>query len=161
MPLFIQLHHMPSTWPVMLVATLHRSFWLKEIVRCGAANLPVVLVQSKLRMDFLLESWTKRIRRHRKILVLTFKVQARALPHCILIADSWIGTNEWHSSWEHLLFGWKDMFLAIFLLFRAFHEVQKLEEDSKNGPLTWMRKVCKQGCTTCFVWTLMEFLWLH
>lgn len=36
-------------------------------------------------MDFLLESWTKRIRRHRKILVLTFKVQARALPQCILI----------------------------------------------------------------------------
>ena len=43
-----------------------------------------VLVQSKLRgMDFLLKSWTKRIRRRRKILVLTFKVQARALPHCI------------------------------------------------------------------------------
>ena len=95
MPLFIQLHHMPSTWPVMLVATLHRSFWLKEIVRCGAANLPVVLVQSKLRgMNFLLKSWTKRIRRHRKILVLTFKVQARALPHCILIAR-FMHRNKW------------------------------------------------------------------
>lgn len=82
MPLFIQLHHMPSTWPVMVVATLHRSFWLKEIVR-WAANLPVLLVQSKLRMDFL-ESWKEW--RHRRILVLTFKVQAQAVPQSILIA---------------------------------------------------------------------------
>ncbi len=29
---------MPSTWPVMVVATLHRSFWLKEIVRWGCCE---------------------------------------------------------------------------------------------------------------------------